>query len=86
MAKFGFSTKVCSEACPPVVESPSSLRFSKARRVNPSIRQASSAAGMASLHHFTKMRIDLWDETAGHDERGSLILDEVGHDLYGRVL
>jgi len=47
MGKSGSSTKVFSEAWPPLVDRPSSVRFSSARRVKTSMWRASSAACIA---------------------------------------
>ena len=34
------------------------------------------------LHHLTEMRVELSNKAAGHNQRGSLILDKVRHDLH----
>ena len=62
-------------------------RCSRARRVNTSTWRASSATCTASS--CTTSRKCGWTrprKTGGHDERGLLVLDEVGHDLDDRVL
>ena len=38
------------------------------------------------LHDLAEVRVDPAEEPGRHDERGLLVLDQVGHDLHDRVL
>ena len=38
------------------------------------------------LYHFLEVRVDLAEEARRHEQRGVLVLDQVCHELYDRVL
>ena len=86
IANSGSSTSVLSEACPPAVDSPSSVALEQRPP-----GEHFDVAGLVGrldrehLHHFAEVRVQLRDEPARHDQRGGFVLDEVSHDLDDRV-